>query len=121
MFAADAAYRYLPTPAGAAISYVHRDPIALGPWAEIVGVVNAGARQRLLGQEQVAPQRLEHVLPRADRARMADREGATGRDRPEDVRHDAVDGEVPPAYHVAGTRRDDRPLGLARKALPKTR
>jgi len=28
----DAAYRYLPTPAGAAVSYVHRDPITLGPW-----------------------------------------------------------------------------------------
>jgi ABC-2 type transport system permease protein len=27
-----AAYRYLPTPAGAAISYVHRDPLTLGPW-----------------------------------------------------------------------------------------
>jgi len=28
----DAAYRYLPTPAGAAVSYVHRDPVTLGPW-----------------------------------------------------------------------------------------
>jgi ABC-2 type transport system permease protein len=28
----DAAYRYLPTPAGAAISYVDQDPLALGPW-----------------------------------------------------------------------------------------
>jgi ABC-2 type transport system permease protein len=28
----DAAYRYLPTPAGAAISYVDRDPVTLGPW-----------------------------------------------------------------------------------------
>ncbi|MEV4641496.1 ABC transporter permease subunit [Actinoplanes sp. NPDC049548] len=29
----DAAYRYLPTPAGAAISAVHHDPVTLGPWA----------------------------------------------------------------------------------------
>ncbi|MFG2050288.1 ABC transporter permease [Micromonospora sp. NPDC048935] len=28
----DAAYRYLPTPAGAAVSAVHRDPLTLGPW-----------------------------------------------------------------------------------------
>jgi ABC-type transport system involved in multi-copper enzyme maturation permease subunit len=28
----DRVYRYLPTPAGAAVSYVHRDPVALGPW-----------------------------------------------------------------------------------------
>jgi ABC-type transport system involved in multi-copper enzyme maturation permease subunit len=28
----DAAYRYLPTPAGAAVSSVHRDPLMLGPW-----------------------------------------------------------------------------------------
>jgi ABC-type transport system involved in multi-copper enzyme maturation permease subunit len=28
----DAAYRYLPTPAGAAISAIHRDPLALPPW-----------------------------------------------------------------------------------------
>jgi ABC-2 type transport system permease protein len=28
----DAAYRYLPTPAGAAVSAVHQDPLALGPW-----------------------------------------------------------------------------------------
>jgi ABC-type transport system involved in multi-copper enzyme maturation permease subunit len=28
----DALYRYLPTPAGAAISAVHQDPLALGPW-----------------------------------------------------------------------------------------
>ena len=28
----DAAYRYLPTPAGAAVSYVDRDPLTLGPW-----------------------------------------------------------------------------------------
>jgi len=28
----DAAYRYLPTPAGAAVSSVHRDPLALSPW-----------------------------------------------------------------------------------------
>lgn len=28
----DAAYRYLPTPAGVAVSYVHRDPLALDPW-----------------------------------------------------------------------------------------
>src|SRR2546421_4236187 len=28
----DAAYRYLPTPAGAAVSSVHHDPLALSPW-----------------------------------------------------------------------------------------
>jgi len=28
----NAAYRYLPTPAGAAVSYVHHDPVTLGPW-----------------------------------------------------------------------------------------
>ena len=28
----DAAYRYLPTPAGAAVSSVHQDPLALSPW-----------------------------------------------------------------------------------------
>jgi ABC-type transport system involved in multi-copper enzyme maturation permease subunit len=28
----DAAYRYLPTPAGAAVSGVHQDPATLGPW-----------------------------------------------------------------------------------------
>jgi ABC-type transport system involved in multi-copper enzyme maturation permease subunit len=28
----DAAYRYLPTPAGAAVSSIHQDPLALGPW-----------------------------------------------------------------------------------------
>jgi ABC-2 type transport system permease protein len=28
----DAAYRYLPTPAGAAVSAVHQDPLTLGPW-----------------------------------------------------------------------------------------
>jgi ABC-type transport system involved in multi-copper enzyme maturation permease subunit len=28
----DTAYRYLPTPAGAAVSAVHQDPLALGPW-----------------------------------------------------------------------------------------
>jgi ABC-2 type transport system permease protein len=28
----DAYYRYLPTPAGAAVSFVHRDPLALAPW-----------------------------------------------------------------------------------------
>ena len=28
----DAAYRYLPTPAGAAVSAIHRDPLALAPW-----------------------------------------------------------------------------------------
>ncbi|HEX8630332.1 MAG TPA: ABC transporter permease subunit [Catenuloplanes sp.] len=28
----DAAYRYLPAPAGVAVSYVHRDPLALAPW-----------------------------------------------------------------------------------------
>jgi ABC-type transport system involved in multi-copper enzyme maturation permease subunit len=28
----DAAYRYLPTPAGAAVSSVHQDPVVLGPW-----------------------------------------------------------------------------------------
>ncbi|GIE91041.1 ABC transporter permease subunit [Actinoplanes regularis] len=28
----DAAYRYLPTPAGAAITAVHSDPVTLGPW-----------------------------------------------------------------------------------------
>lgn len=28
----DAAYRYLPTPAGAAVGAVHQDPLALGPW-----------------------------------------------------------------------------------------
>ncbi|OJF10112.1 ABC transporter permease subunit [Couchioplanes caeruleus] len=29
----DAAYRYLPTPAGAAVSSVYRDPVTLAPWA----------------------------------------------------------------------------------------
>jgi len=28
----DSAYRYLPAPAGAAVSSVHQDPLALGPW-----------------------------------------------------------------------------------------
>jgi ABC-2 type transport system permease protein len=28
----DAAYRYLPTPAGAAVTFVQRDPLSLGPW-----------------------------------------------------------------------------------------
>jgi ABC-2 type transport system permease protein len=28
----DAAYRYLPTPAGAAVSSIHQDPLTLGPW-----------------------------------------------------------------------------------------
>jgi ABC-2 type transport system permease protein len=28
----DGAYRYLPTPAGAAVSYVDQDPLTLGPW-----------------------------------------------------------------------------------------
>ena len=28
----DAVYRYLPTPAGAAVSAVHQDPLALSPW-----------------------------------------------------------------------------------------
>jgi ABC-type transport system involved in multi-copper enzyme maturation permease subunit len=29
----DAAYRYLPTPAGAAVGAVHQDPLTLGPWS----------------------------------------------------------------------------------------
>lgn len=29
----DAAYRYLPTPAGAAVSAVHQDALSLGPWS----------------------------------------------------------------------------------------
>ena len=72
--------------------------------------------EQALGQQQVAVQRLEHVLPRPQRLRVAKHDRLGPLDRANDVGDDAVDRPVAAADHVAraGRREADAPIEVAR-------
>ena len=57
---------------------------------------------QVLGEPQIAAQRVEHVLPRTHGLRVADPKWLTGLDRPDRVREQPVLAPVAAADHVAG-------------------
>ena len=71
--------------------------------AEVVGSGEFRiVREQLLGEEEVAVERLEHVLPGADRVRVADADGLAGLEAADEVGDEAVGGPVAAADDVAG-------------------
>ena len=61
-----------------------------------------------LGEQQVAGERFEHVLPRTHRLRVAHLHGFAGDGGAHRVRNEPVRGPVAAADHVAGARGGER-------------
>ena len=77
-----------------------------------------GRLHQRLRQREIPRERLEHMLPRPDGVRVAQRDRLARRERPDAVGNQPVGGPVAAADDVAGTgRRDRRPV--AEKALAK--
>ena len=68
-----------------------------------------------LREHEVAAQRVEHVLPRADRVGVANARRLAGERRAHDVGHEPVLAPVAAADHVAGARRRDARAVLDRR------
>ena len=77
-------------------------------------------RSQARAEPEVAGERFQHMLPRTGRNLVAHRNGITGYERANAIRHDAIERPVSATDHVAGTGRGhtDRGVGTRKIGAP---
>ena len=91
----------------------------LGIGAEVPGAGEAaGVLDQALGQEEVAAERIQHMLPGADPARLPQHGRPAGLPGPDQIGHQTVGRHVAAADHVTRARRGDADAGLRQVGPP---
>src|SRR3984957_21291547 len=94
--------------------------LTLGRGAEVPGLGKCLAiLHEALGQDQIGQDRIEHVLPRTQRLRIANFERPSAKESAHRIRYQPALGPVTPADHIAGAhRRHWQRKALVEKARP---
>ena len=85
---------------------------------KIIGTRQQRTLPQRLSQSEVSSQRIEHMLPGANRLRMPDLQNPLRLPGPDRIRNQTVLGPIAPTYHIAGPRGHYRHTLRSQKRVP---